>query len=44
MGRDEVAYEVGFSSLTHFNRSFRRVVGHSPTEWRKRQLGARVAR
>ncbi len=40
----EVAYEVGFSSLTHFNRSFRRVVGHSPTQWRKRQFGARGLR
>ena len=40
----EVAYEVGFSSLTHFNRSFRRVVGYSPTQWRRRQFGARHAR
>jgi AraC-like DNA-binding protein len=40
----EVAYEVGFSSLTHFNRSFRRVVGASPTQWRQRQIGARGVR
>ena len=32
----EVAYEVGFQSLTHFNRVFRKVVGQSPTEFRKR--------
>ena len=32
----EVAYEVGFQSLTHFNRVFRKVVGESPTEFRER--------
>ncbi len=32
----EVAYEVGFQSLTHFNRVFRKVVGQSPTEFRER--------
>jgi len=32
----EVAYEVGFQSLSHFNRSFRRVAGESPTEFRAR--------
>lgn len=31
----EVAYEVGFGSLTHFNRSFRKLVGQSPTDYRK---------
>lgn len=30
----EIAYEVGFQSLTHFNRVFRRLVGESPTEYR----------
>jgi AraC-like DNA-binding protein/ligand-binding sensor protein len=30
----EIAYEVGFQSLTHFNRVFRRLVGESPTEFR----------
>ena len=30
----EIAYEVGFQSLTHFNRVFRRVVGKSPTAYR----------
>ena len=30
----EIAYEVGFQSLTHFNRIFRRVMGQSPTEYR----------
>lgn len=31
----EVAYEVGFQSLTHFNRVFKEVVGKSPTRYRK---------
>jgi AraC-like DNA-binding protein len=30
----EVAYEVGFQSLTHFNRVFRKILGQSPTEYR----------
>jgi AraC-like DNA-binding protein/ligand-binding sensor protein len=32
----EVAFEVGFQSLTHFNRIFKKVVGQSPTEYRSR--------
>lgn len=32
----EVAYEVGFQSLTHFNRVFKDVVGESPTNYRTR--------
>jgi AraC-like DNA-binding protein len=30
----EIAYEVGFQSLTHFNRVFKNVVGESPTNYR----------
>jgi AraC-like DNA-binding protein len=30
----EIAYEVGFQSLTHFNRVFKKVVGESPTDYR----------
>lgn len=30
----EIAYEVGFQSLTHFNRVFRKLLGQSPTEFR----------
>jgi AraC-like DNA-binding protein len=30
----EIAFEVGFQSLTHFNRVFKRVVGESPTQYR----------
>jgi AraC-like DNA-binding protein len=32
----EVAYGVGFQSLTHFNRVFRKVNGESPTDYRHR--------
>jgi AraC-like DNA-binding protein/ligand-binding sensor protein len=31
----EIAYDVGFQSLTHFNRVFRQVVGQSPTSYRE---------
>jgi len=31
----EIAYEVGFQSLTHFNRVFKKVTGLSPTYYRK---------
>lgn len=41
----EIAYEVGFQSLTHFNRVFKKVVGCSPTNYRAklpapRRIGA----
>jgi AraC-like DNA-binding protein len=32
----EIAYEVGFQSLTHFNRVFKRILGVSPTKYRAR--------
>jgi AraC-like DNA-binding protein len=32
----EIAYEVGFQSLTHFNRVFKSIAGESPTEYRAR--------
>jgi AraC-like DNA-binding protein len=32
----EIAYDVGFQSLTQFNRSFKRVFGQSPTKFRAR--------
>jgi AraC-like DNA-binding protein len=34
----EIAFEVGYQSLSQFNRSFARIVGHSPTQWRSEQL------
>jgi AraC-like DNA-binding protein/ligand-binding sensor protein len=30
----EIAFEVGFQSLTHFNRVFRKIIGQSPTQYR----------
>jgi AraC-like DNA-binding protein len=38
----EVAYSVGFQSLTQFNRLFRRVVGKAPTRFRS-QLAPEIA-
>jgi len=32
----EIAYDVGFQSLTQFNRTFKRVFGQSPSEFRER--------
>jgi AraC-like DNA-binding protein len=37
----EVAYDVGFQSLTQFNRLFKRVFGQSPTEFRDHLNGKR---
>lgn len=39
----EVAYEVGFQSLTHFNRIFRKLAGQSPSEYRSSTFPARAA-
>jgi YesN/AraC family two-component response regulator len=30
----EIAYQVGFQSLTHFNRVFKKIAGQAPTEYR----------
>ena len=35
----EIAFEVGFQSLTHFNRVFKRILGLSPTNYRAQLLG-----
>lgn len=35
----EIAYQVGFQSLTHFNRVFKKISGQSPTAYRE-QLAA----
>lgn len=35
----EVAYAVGFQSLSQFNRSFQKYAGESPTEFRRRIRG-----
>ncbi|WP_052573137.1 helix-turn-helix domain-containing protein [Haloferula sp. BvORR071] len=34
----EVAFEVGYQSLSQFNRSFAKIVGQSPTTWRREKL------
>ena len=34
----EIAFEVGFQSLTHFNRVFKKLLGQSPTEYREQLL------
>jgi len=34
----EIAFEVGFQSLTHFNRVFKKILGQSPTEYRAQIL------
>ena len=36
----EVAYEVGFLSLSQFNRAFRKICGESPTEYRAKLSSA----
>lgn len=38
----EIAYEVGFQTLTHFNRTFRKLAGCSPTEYRSRTVEPRM--
>jgi AraC-like DNA-binding protein/ligand-binding sensor protein len=38
----EIAYEVGFQSLTHFNRVFKKLLGQSPTEYRGRLPAAPI--
>jgi AraC-like DNA-binding protein/ligand-binding sensor protein len=35
----EIAFEVGFQSLTHFNRVFKRILGQSPTDYRLQLSG-----
>jgi AraC-like DNA-binding protein/ligand-binding sensor protein len=41
----EIAYDVGFQSLTQFNRTFKRVFGQSPTQFRARvSSGKRVGK
>ena len=39
----EIAFEVGFQSLSQFNRTFKRLSGKSPTEHRAAEAGHRQA-
>jgi AraC-like DNA-binding protein len=32
----EIAFQTGFQSLTHFNRTFLKLIGRSPSEYRAR--------
>ena len=38
----EVAYEVGYQSLSQFNRSFLKYVGMSPTRFREQQSSRKI--
>lgn len=35
----EIAYDVGFQSLTQFNRTFQRIFGQAPSEYRSKIFG-----
>ena len=37
----EIAFEIGFQSLTHFNRVFKKILGQSPTEYREQLDGTK---
>ena len=39
----EIAFEVGFQSLSQFNRAFKKLSGKSPTEYRAAGTGHRQA-
>jgi AraC-like DNA-binding protein len=39
----EIAYAVGFQSLTHFNRVFKALVGQTPSLYRRQVVGLSVA-
>ena len=40
----EIAYDVGFHSLTNFNRVFRQVAGASPTKFRQSKAAKQLLR
>jgi AraC-like DNA-binding protein/ligand-binding sensor protein len=40
----EIAFEVGFQTLTHFNRIFKNILGKSPTEYREALVVASLTR
>ena len=43
----EIAYDVGFQSLTHFNRVFKKIIGQSPNiaaSWRTGDAGSALSR
>jgi AraC-like DNA-binding protein len=38
----EVAFQVGFGNLSHFNHVFRRATGLTPTEYRRQHAGTKI--
>ena len=40
----EIAYDVGFQSLTHFNRVFRQIAGQSPSKFRLSKAAKQLLR
>lgn len=38
-----ISLEVGFGDLSHFERTFKRLVGTNPREYRRQQIASRVA-
>jgi AraC-like DNA-binding protein len=36
----EIAFEVGFQSITNFNRVFKKILGQSPTDYRRHLAGS----
>jgi len=39
----DISLEVGFGDLSHFERTFKRLVGTNPREYRRQQIGSRAA-
>jgi AraC-like DNA-binding protein len=39
----DISLEVGFGDLSHFERTFKRLVGTNPREYRRQQIASRTA-
>jgi AraC-like DNA-binding protein len=40
----EVAFEIGFQSLSQFNRTFKKIASRSPSEYRRQSLAPNESR